>query len=143
MSVPTNQNHPTKSHGSVPRRKNAITDAPNNTTVQRSACDGEMRVGKGYNTARFAGQTVLPMYLTYAIAAFAKRNTSGAVVMFGMASRCAKSVATIDGTMHNANGTFSNTRRFTLPASIRWRGQKSSRRRTKGVVTSIGFAMSP
>src|ERR1700736_5133780 len=61
-SVPTNQNHPTKTHGSVLRARYAATDTPNTRSAQMSASDGEIRVGNGYKTDKFDGQIVLRTY---------------------------------------------------------------------------------
>src|SRR5713101_2053237 len=94
-------------------------------------------------TDRFDGHTVFATYFTYATAAFAKRGNNGMVVMLGIASRCAKRVAKIDGTMHSANGIFSITRCRIVARSSRPNGQKSSSKSTKDVVTSIGFAIKP
>src|SRR5262249_41563915 len=100
----------------------------------------------GYKMASRAGQNILCKYAKYATNAFAARVLTGSSSTTDPPVRCARNVTTLEIMVRISNGIFSRISCENLDASCnvkRRRGQKSTRSKTKGSVTSIGFAISP
>src|SRR5438132_4038289 len=100
----------------------------------------------GYRIASLVGHNILCKYAKYATNAFETRVAIGIASTTDPPARCATNVTMLDRMVRISSGIFSRSNCGRLDGSVnvkRRRGQKSRSSRTKGNVTSIGFAISP